>query len=82
MEAGPRLNIETAFPMFVDSHVKDKTVATVLFLTWDPYTGKPASLYWDAPQGPQIWRLSRRYIYKYIYIYMDTIVMRSPMIDI
>ena len=37
---GPRLNIKTVFPMYGDSHVKDKTVGeTVLSLTWE-------SLYW------------------------------------
>ena len=34
-----RLNIKTVFPRYGDSHVKDKTVATVLSLTW-------GSLYW------------------------------------
>ena len=37
---GPHLNIETVFPRYGVSHVKDKTVAeTVLSLTWE-------SLYW------------------------------------
>ena len=29
-----------------DSHGRD----TVLYLTWDPYTGKTISLYWDGPK--------------------------------
>ena len=38
--SGPRLNINTVFPRYGDSHVKDKTVGeTVLSLTWE-------SLYW------------------------------------
>ena len=33
---GPCLNIKTVFPMYGDSHVKDKTVGeTVLSLTWE-----------------------------------------------
>ena len=34
-----RLNIKTVFPRYGDSHVKDKTVATVLTLTWGSLYG-------------------------------------------
>ena len=45
---GPCFNIKTVFPCMV-SYVKDKTVPTVLSLSWDPYIWKTASLYWDRP---------------------------------
>ena len=43
---GPRLNIKTIFPRYVDSYVKDKTVGeTVLSLTWElPYPVRPSFL--------------------------------------
>ena len=48
---GHRLNIMTVFPRYVDSHVKDKTVARPSYLQHgDPHTGKTASLYWDDPR--------------------------------
>ena len=37
---GPRLNINTVFPRYRDSHVKDKTVVR----HGDPYTGKTTSI--------------------------------------
>ena len=49
---GLRLNIETIFPRYEDSHVKDKMVVRLSYLKHeDPYTDKMTSFYWDAPQG-------------------------------
>ena len=42
-----RLNIKTVFARYVDSHVKDKTVARPSYLNGDAYTVKTTSLYWD-----------------------------------
>ena len=39
-----------SLPRYGDSHVKDKTVARLSYLSHgDPYNGKTTSLYWDAP---------------------------------
>ena len=42
---GPRHYIETVFPRYGDSCVKDKTVETVLSYHGDPYTDKTTYLY-------------------------------------
>ena len=46
---GPRLNIKTVCPKNGDSHVKDKTVKSLIFNMVESYTGKTTSLYWDGP---------------------------------
>ena len=49
----PSQYIKTIFPRYGDSHVKDKTVVRLSYLSHgDPYTGKMTSLYWDSPEMP------------------------------
>ena len=65
------LNIKTVFPGI--PMLKIRRSRSVLSLTWDPYTGKTTSLYWDGPhdlvtQRPrQYGRYFENDIFKFIF---------------
>ena len=51
MRPRPHFNINTIYPMYGDSHVKNKMVTGPSYLEHgNPYTGKTVCLCWDGPQ--------------------------------